>query len=315
MLNFKRIQFGFLAFLSIFVLGNIRSLAFAQGRCGPFPTLASDRTNGPQWDNSIIQIIIDENDLEADGTLLRGNCVDVKLDSSNWGHPIYHWTLSGTDFHFTTTTGPTVTTTDSDLDTVLVCAGSSACGSATITVVDSKEGNDPANDTDYVRCSTGDWVFAGSVSPNRGRSGQAWNCSCGDYWGYTGCETHSGITWHGSCSGGTGFEGKAGPLTGYSDSLYYMGRTGHLYWCAYENDLENVCNVDAHDCTDSPYDWTWDGSVEGQVPAGGDPGSWSDTLSGCVTGAYDDFCGSGYSCDCPGDRINATAYAYKWICD
>jgi hypothetical protein len=69
-------------------------------------------------------------------TVTRNTFITVKIDSGSVGSPPYDWTISGTGFHFNSSSGPTSEHTKLHSETLQVWADGSACGSARITVQD-----------------------------------------------------------------------------------------------------------------------------------------------------------------------------------
>jgi len=80
----------------------------------------------------------------------RNSSVSVKV-IGGWKN--FSWSVSGNDFWFDS--AHTITSIETDSRTVTVYAGSSACGAATITVTDSRNGSV----TGYLRCTYGQWVL------------------------------------------------------------------------------------------------------------------------------------------------------------
>jgi hypothetical protein len=66
----------------------------------------------------------------------RGQCIEVKLDCGEHGCPNYNWTVTGSGFHFHSTSGPQSAQTSSGMLILMLCADSTACGKATVKVAD-----------------------------------------------------------------------------------------------------------------------------------------------------------------------------------
>jgi hypothetical protein len=67
--------------------------------------------------------------------------------------PEYQWSVSGNGFHFDSSAGPTTGETQKQFEIIELWADNTACGTATVTVID----NCGKTDTGYIRCDRGHW--------------------------------------------------------------------------------------------------------------------------------------------------------------
>ena len=207
------------------------------------------------------------------------------------GSPPYTWTVNEEN-GFSLEHGET-----SDFANILY-ADDTACGTATITVVDEKgervEG--------YIRCtSSGTWVVKGSWTAAIPRSGYAWDCQCGQYWDMTGC--HWEEVWcQGQCCCLAGREGWCYlqhccdyPLNAIN--FYTLGTTGEIVWGTYvdtvfeKDNLTVVENPNYANCNNSPSDWSWpsEAVVDGYAPPCSPGGCGQIIGSDCVRGDSPDI--------------------------
>ncbi len=70
----------------------------------------------------------------------------------------FTWSVSGTGFHFGSTSGPTTGETEEELEIITLYTDATACGAAEITVTDSCG----VTTTTYVRCTEGRWLTCNS---------------------------------------------------------------------------------------------------------------------------------------------------------
>ncbi len=94
-------------------------------------------------------------------TVARNGFVTISIASGRATCGPYHWSVSGTGFHFDDVTGPTTATTDSDSETLQLWADDTACGSAEITVTDAcnESGEISVRNPDH-----GHWVLVEDIS-------------------------------------------------------------------------------------------------------------------------------------------------------
>ena len=156
---------------SVFFIGSVAPVSAQQGSC-VFPTGTGEVGYAPGWGSSLLVIFIDEEDLNQDGTLARGACVDMWVETQGWGKPPYDWTLSGTGFHFDNIDGPTEWTSNTEFQIVRLCADNNACGPVTIMATDSYKASDEA----VIRSASGVWKYKGYQNANWTTSPTCKNC-------------------------------------------------------------------------------------------------------------------------------------------
>ncbi len=88
----------------------------------------------------------------------RGDCIDVWLETEGAVSPPFQWSVSGTGFHFGSPTGPTTAVTNSENEILHICADSTACGGADISVT---EQNGYGGHASVIEPNHGQWVFKG----------------------------------------------------------------------------------------------------------------------------------------------------------
>jgi len=126
-------------FLVFFMGAN--STVWAQENMCVVPTGTESVAYPVNWESTVVLSMgVDLGSLE-EGSLPRGHCVEIWVDSGGWGKPTYTLQLDltyGDDFYFDTEGGPSQTATaHRDFEKIELCAGSNACGSAIVTMEDS----------------------------------------------------------------------------------------------------------------------------------------------------------------------------------
>ena len=143
---------------------------WAQEEICILPTGTGEVTYPPGWDASVLALYT------SDDKVSRGSQIAVWVESDSHGCAPYQWQVTGKGFHFDSIAGPTTEITRGDGETLQLWADNTACGSATVTVVDSC-GND--EETSIRQPYNGTWVqiheeYCGTVDSRAG------GCSCTD---------------------------------------------------------------------------------------------------------------------------------------
>ena len=156
MLKFKIHRLLFQALILLFML-NLNDFTFAEDICSDdanspgLPTFTQNTQHPENWfSKPVIKTSQD--------TIERNSSVEVWITLSGWGSPPYQWEVSGSGFHFNDIDGPAFAESKSTSTRLILWADGTACGTAEITVTDSK-GN---HDIGFVRGTAGYWAFKGN---------------------------------------------------------------------------------------------------------------------------------------------------------
>jgi len=281
------------------------------GDCGDsvIPTISGNHKLNPAMHNACSGerpvVFSNSDEIEVGGS------ITLWVDSGDLARPPYTWSTSSSGYSLDKTT------TEGDFEEVTLSCAYGSCGInynvyAVVTVTDSCGMVSKST----IRNTSGKWNNGNQISTIIPRSGYAWNCNCGDYWGYWGCSTDYSITWYNS----NRFIGLEGPLSGHLSNVLYLGCTGSVHWVIGTTNtyLSNPCNINAYDCENAPYNWgPWSGTINGESPPFG-VGELSDyLLANHCTGNYRYNSGAAFGGhrDCPGDRVGARAVrGYQWVC-
>jgi len=128
--------------LFLLVFMSMGAGAWAQENMCVVPTGSGQALTYPvNWKSAVVLTMGVDGDSLEEGMLSRGQCVEIWVDSGGWGKPTYTLQLVaayGSGFYFNTGGGPSQTAiVNGDFQKIELCAGSTACGSAFVTMDDS----------------------------------------------------------------------------------------------------------------------------------------------------------------------------------
>jgi hypothetical protein len=112
------------------------------------PTTTSGVTIPPDWHGDLAIYAEKWTISRGEGIALWCVCGEGPLC------PQYQWSVSGNGFHFDSSAGPTTGETQKQFEIIKLWADNTACGTATVTVID----DCGKTDTTYILCDEGKWA-------------------------------------------------------------------------------------------------------------------------------------------------------------